>query len=145
MAKSRRNVSRRKRQQKRRNSRKNFRKMSGGTEISEEDKTFLLNVEWKHPITVNNPTPKYSSIQDQLNKLADSSITWVQKETINSMINDAVRRIYNIEFDGIDGLRRNANNNMLDFDGLFYLSILIKNRLRPTVGPESHGYQSKPI
>jgi len=120
-------------------------KCRGGTDITEEDKTFLLNLKWKHPITVNNPTPKYSSIQDQLNKLADSSITWVQKETINSMINDEVTRIYQIEFDGIDGLRRNANNNMLDFDGLFYLSILIKNRLRPTVGPESHGYQSKPI
>jgi len=142
MAKSRRNVSRRKRQQKRRNSRRNFRKMSGGEALTEEDKTFLLNLKWKHPITVNNPTPKYSSIQDQLNKLADSSITWVQKETINSMINDEVTRIYQIEFDGIDGLRRNANNNMLDFDGLFYLSILIKNRLRPTVGPTTHVYQT---
>jgi len=116
--------------------------MSGGEALTEEDKTFLLNLKWKHPITVNNPTPKYSSIQDQLNKLADSSITWVQKETINSMINDEVTRIYQIEFDGIDGLRRNANNNMLDFDGLFYLSILIKNRLRPTVGPTTHVYQT---
>ena len=142
MAKSRRNVSRRKRQQKRRNSRRNFRKMSGGTDISEEDKTFLLNVKWKHPITDNNPVPVYSSIQDQLNKLADKSITWVQKETINSMINDAVTRIYHIEFDGIDGLKRNANNNTLDFDGLFYLSILIKNRLRSTVGPTTHGYSA---
>ena len=131
MAKSRRNVSRKKRQQKRRKSnRRSFRKMSGGTDISEEDKTFLLNLKWKHPITSNNPTPQYSSIQDQLNKYTDSSITWVDKDTINSIINSEVNRIYNIVFDGIDGLKRNANNNMLDYDGLFYLSKRIISALR---------------
>jgi hypothetical protein len=138
MAKSRRNVSRRKRQQKRRkSSRRNFRKMSGGGEaLTEEDKNFLLNLKWKHPITPNNPNPEYSSIQDRLNKLTDKSITWVDKESIDNAINQMIPNASKIGGGGINALKLMSvnNDNTIKNDKFYIVSTRIMNALRNNGG-----------
>ena len=141
MAKSRRNVSRRKRQQKRRNSRKNFRKMSGGTEISEEYKTFLLNVEWKVP----NSVDKYDTIQE---RLGNKSITWVDKESIDNTIRDSStikkdgKLIFRIE--NIERLKSIADGNggMIKNEKFYFISVKIIILLRPSVGPSTNAYSA---
>ena len=139
MAKSRRNVSGKKRQHKRRNSRRNFRKMSGGTDISEEDKTFLLIVEWKVP----KSDDKYSSIQE---RLGNKSITWGSKETINSIISNSSAIYENGKqkfcIKDIEHLKNFARDNKINNDKFYYTSIQIIKWLGEGVGPSTHAYSA---
>jgi hypothetical protein len=106
--------------------------VGGGTDISEEDKTFLLNVKWKVPNSDN-----FSSIKE---RLGNKIITWSDKETINSIIRK------NSTIDDIDDIEHLKNfagtDNMIKNDKFYYTSIQIMKWLRPTVGPSSHGYSA---
>ncbi len=123
--------------------------MSGGEALTEEEKNFLLNLKWKPPITSNNPNPEYSSIQERLDKLKDSSITWVDRESID----DAIRS--NSKFISATGIQSNindikqlkmiaGNDNKIKNDKFYFVSTRIMNALRPNGnGPSYHAYSSQ--
>lgn len=82
MAKSRKNVSRRKNRKSLKKQKTNRRRMSGGAwwtfgndKLTEDEKNFLLNVEWKAPN--NYPSKQLSTNKETINK-----------EIINQIINE---------------------------------------------------------
>jgi hypothetical protein len=103
MTKSRKNVSRRKNRKSLKKQKTNRRRMSGGAWwhnlLTEDEKQFLLNVEWKAPN--NYPSQKLTDPDNKLNNL--------HKEKINGIINMRT----NEDIKTIQELQNKAVNNEL--------------------------------